>query len=63
MLKAVKRLKDSKRKKIRDLAYESAKVFYANRRQTMGEFQAYQQGFANAYNVAYVKAARKQNKV
>ncbi len=63
MLKAIKRLKESKRNKIRNLAYDSAKIFYSNRSKTAGEFQAYQQGFMNAYTTAYIKAARKHNKV
>lgn len=63
MLKAIKRLKESKRNKIRNLAYDSAKIFYGNKPRTAGEFQAYQQGFMNAYYVAYVKAAQKHNKV
>ncbi len=63
MIKFLKLVKESRNKKARDLAYQSAKIYYKGRDHTAVEFQAYQRGFMNAYSTAYIKAARKHNKV
>lgn len=53
----------SNTKKIRDLAYNSAKIYFAGKQRTPEQFQAYQIGFMNAYTTAYIKASRKNNRV
>jgi hypothetical protein len=63
MIKFLKLVKESRNKKTRDMAYRSAQIYYSGRAKTAGEFQAYQRGFINAYSTAYIKAARKHNKV
>jgi hypothetical protein len=48
-------LKVANSRGVRNLAFESAKVYYKNKNFTSEQFQGYQRGFVNSYTSAYIR--------